>query len=410
MSARGARPDYEDVVQTVRRAQAAAGGRVRVQVLGQTVQGRDIPCAICTDPAVPDDDKQHVFIVAGQHGAEESGRAIALAVLEFLASDDPEAREILRRQVVAIAPSGSPDGAQMDNNRNAAGMDVAHTYAFDAPAATPEGQALERFALAFAPEVFVDMHGRAGGGMKELAWMCPAWGFSSDRYFLTQMSAAMAAAGEQAGFPQAELDPPSRLDTAAMQTGLLGEKLAAEVKTLSFGLETIEKYYREADWRATGLVRMRRLLRFGMEDAFGLGEPGYPAPLISGTRAYGIKAHGATAAERRTNRVEMVTFLRRNFCMADRGADGPDGCARIKVFSKTCDGPNPGRFSLLLRIKKPCRVKAVTWKGQVLRPGSPHGYVTWEDNASVLVQANIAEPFGGPERLLEVRYESPLFD
>ncbi len=408
MSTRGARPDYEDAVQTIHRVQAAAANRIRVQVLGRSIQGRDIPCAICTDPTVPDDDKQHVFIVAGQHGAEESGRAIALAVLEFLASDDPEAREILRRQVVAIVPSGSPDGAQMDNNRNAADMDVAHTYSFDAPAATPEGRALERFALDFAPELFIDMHGRAGGGMKELAWMSPAWGFSSDRYFLTQMSAAMAEAGEQAGFPQAELDPPSRLDIRAMQTGLLGEKLAAQVKTLSFGLETIEKYYREPDWRATGLARMRRLLRFGMEDAFGLGEPGYPASLISGTRAYGIKAHGATAAQRRANRVEMITFIRHNFCMADRDADGVDRFARIKVFSKTSDGPNPGRFALLLRIKKPCHVKTVEWKDQALKPDASHGYRAWEDNASVLVQGNIAEPFGGPERLLVVHYDSPL--
>lgn len=405
---RGARPDYEDVVQAIERAKTVAAGRIRVQILGQSVEGRDIPCAICTDPTVPDEDKQHLMIVAGQHGAEESGRAIALAVLEFLAAGEAEAAEILRRQVVAIVPSGSPDGAQHDDNRNAAGVDIAHTYVFDGPAGSPEGRSLEGFALAFAPEVFIDMHGRAGGGMKELAWLSPAWGFGSDRLFLTQMSAAMAQAGEEAGFPQAELDPPSKLNTSAMQTGLLGEKLAAEVKSLSFGLETVEKYYREADWRASGLARMCRLLRFGQEDAFGLGEPGYPASLISGTRMYAIKAHGTTAAQRRANRVEMIGFLRRNFCMADRDADGVVRSARIKVLSRTIDGPNPPRFALLLRIKKPCRVQAVEWNGKALPADPWHGYRLWEDAASVHVQANIAEPFGGPERLLEVKYESPL--
>jgi hypothetical protein len=408
VSTYGARPDYEDVLQAIERARSAAGDRVRVRILGKTVQGRDIPCAICTDPAVPDDDKQHVLIIAGQHGAEESGRAIALSVLEFLASGRDEAPDILRRQVVAIVPSGSPDGAQLDDNRNAAGDDVAHTYSFDAPAGTPEGRALEGFALEFVPDICIDMHGRAGGGMKELAWLCPAWGFSSDRWFLTELSGAMARAGEEAGFPQAELEPPSRLDISKMQTGLIGEKLAAECKTLSFGLETVEKYYRQADWCATGLPRMRRLLRFGMVDTFGLGEPGYPVSLISGTRMYGIKAHGVTAAQRRANRVEMITFIRRNFCMADRGADGTDRCARIKVFSKTCIGPNPQRFALLLRIKKPCRVTAVQWQGRPLAQDSHHGYRCWEDSASVLIQANIAEPFAGPERLLEVRYDSPL--
>lgn len=396
-------------MQAVDRAAKAGGARIRVQMLGKSVQGREIPCAICTDPTAPDDDKQHIFIVAGQHGAEESGRAIALEVMEFLARVDAEAADILRRQVVAIVPCGSPDGAQLDSNRNAVGDDIAHSYLFDAPNKTLEGQALERFALAFAPEVSVDMHGRAGGGMKELAWMCPAYGFGSDRYFLTRMSMAMAEAGEAAGFPQAELEPPAALNLKAMATGLLGEKLAAETKTLSFGLETIEKYYREADWRATGLARIRRLLRFGQEDAFGLGEPGYPAALISGTRAYAIKAHGPTAAERRANRVEMVNFLRRNFCIAERGADGVDGCAQVRVVSRTIEGPNPHRFALLMRIRKPCRVQAAEWDGQALQPDAVHGYRLWEDTASVLVQANIARPFGGPERVLTVRYESPLF-
>ncbi len=277
------------------------------------------------------------------------------------------------------------------------------------PRLAPRKGRLERFALQFAPEVFVDMHGRAGGGLKELAWLSPAYGFSSDGYFLTQMSAAMAEAGEEAGFPQTELQPPATLNPREMATGLLGEKLAAETKTLSFGLETIEKYYREAEWRASGLARMRRLLRFGMEDAFGLGEAGYPATLISGTRTYGIKAHGRNASERRANRIEMVSFLRRNYCIAERGADGVKGCARVQVFSQTDEGQNPQRFALLLRIRKPCRVQAVEWQDQVLEPDPVHGYRIWEDPASVLVQANIARPFGGTDRFLTVRYESPLF-
>jgi len=406
MTTRGARPDYLDVVETIEKLRAQPGSPARVISLGRSVEGRDIPCAICTDPAVPDDDKQHVFIVASQHGSEESGRAMVLALLEWLGSTDPEAREILKRQVVAIAPCGSPDGAMHDNNRNAQGIDVAHTYPLDAPAGSPEGRALETFAIDFAPELFVDAHGRAGGGMKEHAWLSPAWNWSCDRFFLIQMSAAMAEAGEAAGFPQAEISPPAALDPNA-PPDLLGAKLAFQVKSLSLGLESIEKYYREEDWRVTGLARLRRLLRFGQEDAFGLGEPGYPCSLISGTRIYAIKAHGATAAARRRNRVEMTAFLRRNFCIADRGADGPEGCAKIRVLSKTCDGPNPQRFALLMRIRKPCRVESVEWKRQRLEPGAEHGYRLWEDGNAVFVQANIAEPFGGPERHLIVRYESP---
>lgn len=407
MPAQPDRPGYEDVLQEVERLRSSGDPAVAVQLLGESVQRRAIHCVVLTDPAAPAEDKQHVMIVAGQHGTEESGRAMALALMEHLVSGEPDARRTLARQVVAVVPCANPDGAAHETYRNAEDVDVAHTYAWDAAAGTPEGRHLERLAGEFVPDVLVDIHGRAGGGMKELAWLSPAWGFSSDRYFLTAMSMAMARAGEEAGFPQCELSPPGLLERRAGNVLMLGEKLTAEFKTLCLGLETVEQYYREDDWRATGLVRLRRLLRFGCEDAFGLGEAGYPNSLVSGNRIQGLKAHGRTASRRRASRVELVGFLRRNWAIVDRGADGPDGCARVTVFSRTCEGDNPERFAVLVRLKKPCGLEGVEWAGRPLGPGDEHGYRTWEDDCSRLVQANIAERFGGPERFLVVRYDSP---
>jgi len=407
MSSTSARPGYEDVQELIDRLWASAGRLVQVRDLGQSVQGKTIRCAILTDPAAPADDKQHVLVVAGQHGTEESGRAMAMALLEDLVSGEPKAAETLAKQVVAVVPCANPDGAVNDTYRNADDVDIAHTYAWDAPAGTPEGRCLEQFAGQFVPDVTVDIHGRAGGGMKELAWLMPAWGFSSDRYFLTAMSMAMARAGEQAGFPQCEFSPPGELQRREGNVLMLGEKMAGQFKSLALGLETIEHYYRRADWQATGLVRLRRLLRFGNEDAFGLGEPGYPSCLVSGNRIQGLKAHGRTAERRRANRVELTRFLRQNWAMVDRGADGLDRCAKVKVFSKTCEGENPQRFAILLRFKKPCRIRSVRWRGREMSGGDDHGYRTWEDGCSCFCQANIAEPFGGPERFLVVGYDSP---
>lgn len=405
------KPSYQDVLDHIKRLQQGSAGRlVQVSTIGKSVQGRDLPSVMLTDPSIPPHDKQHLLIVASQHGSEESGRAIAMELMDWLVSGDPEASEVLRKQIVAVVPCANPDGAVEDNSRNADGVDIAHTYAYDAAAATPEGRHLEQLALEFVPDVVVDIHGRAGGGMKEHAWLMPAWGFSSDRYFLTAISMAMGQAGEAVGFPQAEFDPPMPFEPGQGNVLMLGEKLAGELKSLSLGLETIEQYYREPDWRATGLVRLRRLLRFGMEDAFGLGESGYPNSLVSGNRVQGLKAHGKTAAARRQNRVEMTTFLRRNWAIADRGADGVDRCARVRVCSKTCVGQNPQRFAILLRFKKPCKIKVVKWQNRALPLDDDHGYRSWEDQCSLFVQANISEPFGGPERFLVVRYDSPYFD
>ena len=404
------RPDHDDVMAWMDGLRSKAPAVAEFSEIGQSVQGRPMSCIVLTDPAAPAAKKQHVFIVAGQHGTEESGRAMAMALVDFLLSGEAEAADILRKQVIAVVPCANPDGAATNQSRNAEGVDIAHTYAHDAPAASPEGRALEQFAAEFVPDVVVDIHGRGGGGMKELAWLNPAWGFSSDRYFLTAMSMAMAQAGEEAGFPQCELAPARPLKFAEGHTVMLGERLAGQFKTLALGLETIEYYYRQEDWRATGLVRLRRLLRFGCEDAFGLGEPGYPNVLVSGNRIYGLKAHGATAAARRESRVELTAFLRRNWALVDRGPDGRDGCAKVKVFSETVEGPNPQRFSILLRIKSPCEIKTVTWDGQALQPDAGgHGYRTWSDHCSVFVQADIQAPFGGPERFLVVEYDCPYF-
>ena len=407
MTATSARPGYEDVLAELDRLRASAGPLASAQELGKSLRGRPIPCLLLTDPSADDADKQRVLLVAGQHGTEESGRAMALALTEFLLSGQAEAPDLLGKQSIAVVPCANPDGAVNDTYRNAEDVDIAHTYALDAPAATPEGRCLEQFALEFVPDVVVDIHGRAGGGMKELAWLMPAWPFAPDRYFLTVMSLEMARAGEAAGFPQCEFKPPGALTPPEGNVLMLGEKLAGELKCLCLGLETIEHYYREAQWRETGLVRLRRLLQFGMEDTFGVGEPGYPNSLVSGNRIYGLKAHGKTAADRRANRVELTAFLRRNWAIADRGPDGLDGCARVRVFSKTCEGVNPKRFALLLRFRKPCQIQAVQWNGQTLRPGDDHGYRTWEDHCSRFIQANLLEAFGGPERFLTVRYDSP---
>jgi len=376
-----------------------------------------------------------VLVVAGQHGTEESGRSEALELIAWLASGGREARRVLGCHEIAVVPCANPDGAVHGTYRNAEDVDVAHTYSLGAPAGTPEGRCLEEFALPFAPEVVVDIHGRAGGGMKDTVWLSRPPAFTPDRHYLTVMALEMCRAAEEAGFPQAEVQPPGSLGPAALgpaalgpaalgesdRTGLtLGEKMAAEVKSLGFGVETIEHYYREPQWRADGLARLRRLLRFGCEDAFGLGEPGYPASVVSGSRICALKAHGRTAARRRESRVELSRFLGSNWAIVDRGADGLDGYARVKIFSKTVDGDNPERFAVLLRIKKPCRVRAVTWQGEALAElaaeeggedgDGDHGFSTWEDGISVLVQANIARPFGGggPERVLEVRYDSPF--
>ncbi|MFC1582761.1 M14 family zinc carboxypeptidase [Planctomycetota bacterium] len=399
------KPDCNDVAKEVENVLKDHPDLCQSIQVGQSVQGRELPGVTVTDPEKGNDDKQQVLVIAGQHGSEESGRAIALELLNWLTSDDPAAVETRRNQMVTVLPCVNPDGSLADTYRNADDIDIAHTYSLERAAGTPEGRAVEALAQELIPDVFVDIHGLAGGSMKDRIWLSRPLGFTPDRYFQTMICEAMTAAAEAAGFPQCEPVPPAPFEG---ETYSLGEKLGAELKALTFGIESIESYYREEEWRADGLAKLKALLAFGNQDAFGLGESGYPSSLISGSRICGLKAHGVNTAERRTSRAALIEFLRRNFAMVDRQSDGVEGACRVKVMSETMAGPNPDRFSIMLRFKTPCKIRSIQWEETALKPDPDHGYRLREDANSYILQVNLKTPFGGPERWLTVEYESPF--
>ena len=403
-------PDYKDIVKQIDAYTKQNSPVLDISVIGRSVRGRDIHCLTCTDPEVPDQDKQHVMIAAGQHGSEESGRASALELIDFLVAGKLEAPDILKHTVVAEIPCSNPDSSLTNEYHNADDVNIAHTYALDAPSLCVEGQTLENFAFEFIPDLFVDIHGRAGGGMKGCLWLTPPLDFSRDRFFMTLMGAEIHRAAERSGYPQTEFRVPGNFPSFDGNTATLGHKLSWNLKTLCFGMETIEHYYTEEDWRTSGLSRLRAMLSFGLSDAFGLGIRGFPNILLSGYRTHGLIAHGTSAAERRGNRAEMSSFIRNNFCSAERGSDGIIGYCTVRIVSDTVNGPNPQRFSVITRFKKPCRVTGVEFHGENLSESDEHGYELREDDISLFVKTNLRRPFGGPERALDIRYESPYLN
>ena len=46
--------------------------RLRFKTVESSAQGRPIDVAYVTDPASRDEEKQHVLVIAGQHGNEET--------------------------------------------------------------------------------------------------------------------------------------------------------------------------------------------------------------------------------------------------------------------------------------------------------------------------------------------------
>ncbi len=101
---------------------------IRSGVAGKTVRGHEIRLLTITDPAVPEDRKKVVWILARQHAWEAGTSWAADGAIRFLLSEAPEAVQIRRRNIFNVIPLFDVDGVAegavrfnvngYDNNRN----------------------------------------------------------------------------------------------------------------------------------------------------------------------------------------------------------------------------------------------------------------------------------------------------
>ncbi|MFC7341008.1 M14 family zinc carboxypeptidase [Saccharopolyspora griseoalba] len=95
------------------RIEQVSEGKVSVESVGQSNQGRDIPLArVGTGPKV-------VFITAEIHGNEKTGPDAVLDMLNYLGtSPSPAAQRVRDQLTVAALPKINPDGASLDRRGN----------------------------------------------------------------------------------------------------------------------------------------------------------------------------------------------------------------------------------------------------------------------------------------------------
>jgi len=118
---------YADVMDFIRVLQQGSL-RLRVETMGVSAEGRDIPLLVIGDPvpSVPQDlvydDRLVVYIQANIHAGEVEGKEAALMLARDLAlGNDPS---YLDKVVVLVAPIFNPDGNEKispDNRRNQVG-------------------------------------------------------------------------------------------------------------------------------------------------------------------------------------------------------------------------------------------------------------------------------------------------
>lgn len=97
----------------------------RVEIIGKTVQGRDLPLVTVTDFTVADDAKKMVWLQARQHAWEAGTSQVCEGAMRFATGDDAKAAELRRRVVFKFVPMMDPDGCANGGVRfNANGYDV----------------------------------------------------------------------------------------------------------------------------------------------------------------------------------------------------------------------------------------------------------------------------------------------
>ena len=118
---------------------------LRQQVVGKTVQGREMLLLTITDERAPDTKKKVIWLMFRQHSWEAGSSWAGEGALRFLLSADPVAARIRQTAIFKIFPLCDPDGAARGGVRfNANGFDLNRNW--DAPDLDADGTKMPEIA------------------------------------------------------------------------------------------------------------------------------------------------------------------------------------------------------------------------------------------------------------------------
>lgn len=138
----------------------AQSGQVRVEDLGNTLDGRDLNLVVLGNP----DAAKKIWIIARQHPGESMAEWLVEGTLNALLDPaNPIARAILDRATVYVVPNMNPDGSVRGNLRtNAAGANLNREWMAPSLETSPEVYYVKKKIEEVGCDLFLDIHGDEG--------------------------------------------------------------------------------------------------------------------------------------------------------------------------------------------------------------------------------------------------------
>ena len=398
------KPAYADVMKFVGKI-AKNNKYVKVETAGKSFEGRELPVLFITDPKVSDEDKQVVFITAGTHGSEEAGRACGMALIEHLASGkDPET---LKKQLFVIFPCVNPDGSIRDTYHNAQDKNIYKDYRYGEEPEAAEAKVVWKYAKKYIPELCIDLHGLAGGSMKECIYLHADFPSNINTLVSSTIAYSAQLGAEKAGYPQGEA-----FVHGIYPQGIKGlpQACISNFNSIGFTLEMTENYYTIKENRESGMARLKEILKWGNKKSFNQPYSGYPVNIISGSSMWAFVSHGATAGKRRENRRDVFKALKRIPAL-ERLSPDKDGAAIIRFEVTGEDTDVPQRYAVQCRLHNGAKLKSVIVDGRKMKEqGGEDGYVLRSDTCSKFALVSVNEPMAPGKHELKLNYNIKFFE
>lgn len=379
-------PTSQDVLLMLGRLQKRHPGEVTLITLGHTAEHRPMVAArLRSSAGVAAKQKARALIVAGQHGNEESARAVALGLMKALLS--PAHQHLLGWQDVLIIPDLSPDAAARNSYETPAGIKPNLDHGPRGPV-SPEANALQSASREFMPDLFVDVHARGQAGCSyDMVLFPPARPYTEDEGVLWRTARLAADAGQRYGIPHVVhpltwpgwggpgLDHPS--------STLWHYRTFKSLVLLTETCESDTFAYPMALRVRTGVARLLAVLAIAGERHTSLPKRGYPVDLITGTFTRGIIAHAPTAEQRRQCR----SSLWREADHLNLKAEIPEHPDR-RVVTFEYDGATLYcSYAVLMRFAGRRRVQRVLVNGRAIPRDRHRGWHAYRDGACTCVTA-----------------------